>query len=275
MAFLPDNGTFEDERVLEASFQDTKLSPNMFDWVQQGLWLIEQIKEDGKTPKEISMTIGKKPNEIKNHINRIYLAQDFLNYIGKPDYWVALRDDMKLDQAFKTLQAELSKCKSKEDKELLQKMAFKIMEDPDAATKGKKTSVHLQIGSISKNLEIHKSRIKKSPLQSDMEDTDDDIFTPVPKKTKISKVNDDNDEDLIDIEDIDPGSLVDVIMDVAQVEDDKQKAKNEKAYGVKQLKGAVTSFDNILKNWDNIEKKGLKTQVNKAIKKLDEIKKKL
>ena len=41
VAFLPDNGTFEDERVLEASFQDTKLSPNMFDWVQQGLWLIE------------------------------------------------------------------------------------------------------------------------------------------------------------------------------------------------------------------------------------------
>ena len=84
-----------------------------------------------------------------------------------------------------------------------------------------------------------------------------------------------DDVNLIDIEDIDPGDLVDVIIDVAQVEDDKNKAKNEKAYGLKQLKGAVTSLDNILKNWDNIDKKGLKNQVNKALKRLQEIKEKL
>jgi len=276
VAFLPDNGNYEDERVLEASFQDTKLSPNMFDWIQQGLWIIEQIKDGDKTSQEIAKTIGKGDKEIKSHINRIYLAQDFLEYIGKPDYWVALRDDMKLDQAFKTLQQELSKHKDKEDKEILKKMAFKIMEDPDAATKGKKTSVHLMIGSMSKHLSETKVVIKKSkPIPKLPKDDDDDIFAPVPPKTAPPKDDNENDDDLIDLEEIEPGSLVDTILDVVQVAEDKKKWENENAYGLKQLKRAVTSLDNILKNWDNIDKQGLKTQVNKALKRLEQIKKKL
>ena len=275
VAFLPDNGSLEDERALEANFQDTELGTSMFDWIQQGLWLIEQIKEGQKTPKEIASTIGKTQTEVKLHINRIFLAKDFLEYIEKPDYWVALRDEMKLDQAFKTLQSEISNHKTQEDKELLKKMAFKIMEDPVAATKGKNTSVHKVIGSISKNLQVTKSQIKKpEPKLKTPKDNDDDIFAPVPTKTE-APVDNHDDVNLIDIEDIDPGDLVDVIIDVAQVEDDKNKAKNEKAYGLKQLKGAVTSLDNILKNWDNIDKKGLKNQVNKALKRLQEIKEKL
>ena len=53
------------------------------------------------------------------------------------------------------------------------------------------------------------------------------------------------------------------------------KEENEKAYGEKQLKSAVTSLDNIILNWDNIEKKGLISLVNKAISRLNAIKSKL
>lgn len=271
VAFLPDNGTYDEERALEASFQDTKLQGNMFDWIQQGLWLIEQIKEGGKQPKEIAQTIGKTTKDITSHINRIYLAQDFLTYIEKPEYWVALRDEMNLDQAFKTLQVELSKIKIQSDRDKLRKMAFKIMEDPEMATKGKGTSVHLQIQKISKNLSTFE--IKKPKISPKKSIHSDDILAPLnPSQDSISPSDDDN---VIDLENIDPSTLVDVIIDVSQVAEDKKQAQNEKKYGIKQIKGAVTSLDNILKNWDNIEKKGLKSHVAKALKRLNEINDKL
>ena len=42
--------------------------------------------------------------------------------------------------------------------------------------------------------------------------------------------------------------------------------------GKNNSKGAVTSLDNIISNWDNINKKGLKTLVNKALARLEIIK---
>ena len=40
VAFLPDNGTPEDERELEATFQETKLAAVPFDWIQSRLWAL-------------------------------------------------------------------------------------------------------------------------------------------------------------------------------------------------------------------------------------------
>jgi len=74
VAFLPDNGTYDEERALEATFQDTKLVGAMFDWVQQGLWLIEQLED--KSAAQIGMTIGKSEADIKAHIGRIQLAEE-------------------------------------------------------------------------------------------------------------------------------------------------------------------------------------------------------
>ena len=122
VAFLPDNGTYEEERDLEATFQDTKLLGSMFDWIQQGLWLIEL---EDLTAAQIGKIIGKNESEVKSHIHRIQLAEEFLESIGKPRHWVELRDEMNLTQAFKTLQSELvpnlkTKCNDK-----LKKIAFK------------------------------------------------------------------------------------------------------------------------------------------------------
>ena len=100
---------------------------------------------------------------------------------------------------------------------------------------------------MSKHLSETKVVIKKSkPKPKLPKDDDDDIFTPVPPKTAPPKDDNENDEDLIDLEEIEPGSLVDTILDVVQVAEDKKKWENENAYGLTQLKRAVTSLDNIL-----------------------------
>ena len=101
-------------------------------------------KLEDLTAAQIGKIIGKNENDVKSHIHRIQLAEEFLESIGKPRHWVELRDEMNLTRAFKTLQSELTKLKTKaEDK--LKKIAFKWMEDPETATKGKGTSVHLMI----------------------------------------------------------------------------------------------------------------------------------
>ena len=273
VAFLPDNGTYKDERALEATFQDTKLQGNMFDWIQQGLWLIEQITEGNSSPAKIGQTIGKSEGEIKSQIGQIYLAREFLEYIEAPECWVTLRDEMQLTQAFKTLQEKIATHKSKDDRDILKKVAFKIMSEPDA-TKGKKTSVHLQIISTSKNIKEIKGRIKPKPKVKKPKPLDtDDILAPI--VDPIDDVSPPPNENVIDIDEIDPGELVDIITDVVQVVEDRNKAKNEKHYGKRQLTTIVTSLDNIITNWESIEKKDLAGLVNKAMTNLKTIKDKL
>jgi hypothetical protein len=270
VAFLPDNGTYEEERDLESTFQDTKLQGNMFDWIQQGLWLIEKLED--LTAAQIGKIIGKNESDVKSHIHRIQLAEEFLESIGKPRHWVELRDEMNLTQAFKTLQSELTKLKTKAQRDKLKKIAFKMMEDPDAATKGKGTSVHLLIGKAAKREGKMKLKPKPKPHAPDTGDLDP-LLTPLDDSSESSDSEDDTDS--IDIDSIDADELTDLILDIDKIEVDRQKAKNEKKYGEKQLKAAVTSLDNILGNWENIEKKGLKKLVNKALSRLNKIKEKL
>jgi len=270
VAFLPDNGTYEEERDLEATFQDTKLQGSMFDWVQQGLWLNEKLED--LTAAQIGKIIGKNESDIKSHIHRIQLAEEFLEAIGKPRHWVELRDEMNLTQAFKTLQSELTKFKTKAQRNKLKKIAFKWMEDPDTATKGKGTSVHLMIGKAAKRLGQVKLKPTPKPPTPDVGDLDP-LLTPLGDIPEPSDPS--GDDDSIDIDDLEPDELTDLVLDIDKIEVDRQKAKNEKAYGEKQVKAAVTSLDNILGNWDNIDKKGLKTWVNKALARLEKIKAKL
>jgi hypothetical protein len=272
VAFLPSNGTYEEERDLEATFQDTKLLGSMFDWVQQGLWLIEQLED--LTVKEIGNIIGKNESDVKAHIHRIQLATEFLESIGKPRYWVMLRDEMNLTQAFKTLQSELAKLKTKDQRNKFKKIAFKWMKDPEAATKGKGTNLHLMIGKLAKNLENIKLKAPK-PITPSVKIGDDldELLAPIIDDTKPSPSLED--DDFIDIDNMGAEDLTDLVIDIDKVAVDRNKAKNEKAYGEKQLKSAVTSLDNIISNWDNIEKKGLISLVNKAIARLNSIKSKL
>ena len=81
-------------------------------------------------------------------------------------------------------------------------------------------------------------------------------------------------EEEIDLESISGGDLTDLVLDIDKVEVDKQKARNEKAYGEKQLKAANTSLENIITNWNNIDKNGLEKLVDEAISKLSQIKEK-
>ena len=266
VAFLPDNGTYDEERALEATFQDTKLVGAMFDWVQQGLWLIEQLED--KSAAQIGMTIGKSEADIKAHIGRIQLAEEFLKHIGKPNYWVMLRDEMNLLQAFKTLQSELTKLKTKNQRDKLKGMSFKFMEDPDEATKGRGTSVHLLIGKAAKRLA--KLKISKPKTQKPKSVNTDPLFAPLP----VISEDDKEAEEEIDLESISGGDLTDLVLDIDKVEVDKQKARNEKAYGEKQLKAANTSLENIITNWNNIDKNGLEKLVDEAISKLSQIKQK-
>ena len=53
------------------------------------------------------------------------------------------------------------------------------------------------------------------------------------------------------------------------------RLKPKKAFAIRRMKSSVTSFENILKNWEKVDKKGLKSQVNKAQKLLNKIKDKL
>jgi hypothetical protein len=143
------------------------------------------------------------------------------------------------------------------------------MEDPDTATKGKGISVHLLIGKAAKRLGKVKVKPTPKPQTPDTGDLDP-LLTPLDDSPKPNDSADDDDS--IDLDSIDVDELTDLIQDIDKTEVDRQKAKNEKAYGEKQLKSAVTSLDNIIGNWDNIDKKGLKTLVNKALARLETIK---
>ena len=76
VAFLPDNGTAEDERELEATFED-KAGAVPFDWIQSGLWAKEELNK-GKTHQQIGKTLGLSEQDVRFEVQKIQLAQEFL-----------------------------------------------------------------------------------------------------------------------------------------------------------------------------------------------------
>ena len=265
VAFLPDNGTYEDERELEATFQETKLAAVPFDWIQSGLWAIEERKKPGKTPAKIGKTLGISEAEALFQIQRITLAREFLKYIGKEEFWYSLRE-MNLLEAFKTLVKEQNRLKSKAQRDALKDGAFAMMKDPKKAGGAVGKSVHLLIGNLAKNLD---------DFEFDSDDVSEDSSSPndilrprnkkkAKKKAKAEKIN---------TKTIKPADLAKKVADAEDIRSKKHKAKLEKDFGKRMMKSATTSFDGIIENWENIEKKGLKSRVNKALTRLKKIKK--
>ena len=266
MAILPTKGTPQQERDLEATFQDTKLSAAMFDWVQQGLWLSEE-KKKGKSNHAIGRIIGKSQDEVARHLRLMELATQFLKSINKEGYWVELRDSMSLRQAFKTLDEQIGKLKTVEEKNTLRTIAFRLMENPEKASKGKGTSVHLLIISAAKSIVDGQLVDGKKKTQS-MPKTA--ILAPIKKRTAATRSKDE-----IDVTTVDVSGLADAIIDQGEIRKSKKAADNNKAYALRETKKMNTVLENIDLKLSTMELKGLKSQVNKAIKKLEKIKKQL
>ena len=140
------------------------------------------------------------------------------------------------------------------------------MSDPDSV-KDTGKSVHLLIGDLAKN--IDKFEISEDG-EAEEDKTDDkgldDLLAPR-KKKEVSKTK----KEKIDLKKIKPSDLTRTISDTEEIRKKEHAAKNQKTFGLRQIKSSLTSFENIIDNWDSIDKKGLKTEVDKAVKKLLEI----
>jgi len=266
VAVLPTKGTPQQERDLEATFQDTKLSAAMFDWVQQGLWLSDE-KKKGKSNHAIGRIIGKNQDEVARHLRLMELATAFLISIDKEGYWVELRDSMSLRQAFKTLDEQLGKLKTVSQKSTLQSIAFRLMENPEKASKGKGTSVHLLIITAAKSIADGQLVDGKEDKTSKPKTA---MLAPIKKKTATVKSKDE-----IDVTNVDVSGLADVIIDQGEIRKSKKAADNNKAYALREAKKMNTVLENIDQKLATMDKKGLKSQINKAIKKLEKIKNQL
>ena len=269
VAILPNHGTPEDERDLESTFQDTRLNPEMFDWIQQGLWIMDEKKTKKISNQKIASRMGKTIAEVESSIDQIKIANEFLIHIGKKDFWHDLRG-MELRQAMITLPQKMNVLKERKDREKLKSYCFKVMSEGRDNTKGTGKNVHKVILDTAKNLHTLpdlEGVSKKKPSGS----VNPLIKPRSAKKTAKSKTK----SEVIDLEKIGGRELVRKIIDTEEVRQKKHDAETEKAFAVRRMKSTVTSFENILDNWDKMETKGLKSQINKVQKLLKKIKDKL
>jgi len=268
VAILPDNGTPEDERDLESTFQDTRLNPEMFDWIQQGLWILDEKKTKKITNQKIAKRMGKSVAEVEASIDQIKIANEFLIHIGKKDFWHDLRA-MELRQAMITLPVKMNAIKEKKDREKLKHYAFKVMSDGRENTKGTGKNVYKVILDTAKNLnslpDIDGAVNKKSSS----------VINPLIKPRGKKQTKKKSKGKVVNLEKIDGKDLVQTILDTEDIRQKKHEAKTEKSFAIRRMKSSVTSFENILGNWDKYDKKGLKSQVNKVEKLISKIKNKL
>lgn len=269
VAFLPDNGTIEEERDLESTFQDTRLNPEMFDWIQQGLWILDEKKSKKISNEKIAARMGKTVAEVESSIEQIKIANEFLIHIGKKDFWHDLRG-MELRQAMITLPQKMNALKEKKDREKLKAYCFKVMSEGRDNTKGTGKNVHKIILDTAKNLNTL-ADIEGAGKKKPSTGVNPLIKPRTKKKTTKGKTK----SKLVNLEKIDGKDLVQTIIDAEDIRQKKHEAKTEKEFAIRRMKSSVTSFENILENWDKVNKNGLKSQVNKAQKLLDEIKNKL
>jgi hypothetical protein len=265
VAFLPDNGTAEDERNLEATFQETKLAAVPFDWIQSGLWAIEERKK-GVSATKIGKTLGIKEAQVNLDIQIIKFAEDFLEYSGQAKFWHTLRE-MQLKQAFMTLAAQFNKLKSRSDREKLKQLCFKIMLEPKESGKaadGK--SVHLLIGDIARNLDDFEIE-----GQEEEEVTQPHDFLAGPVKTKTAKKK----REKVNLSSIKATTLAKKAADQETIRKAKHQASLDENFAVRQMKVCKTTLENIVEKWDKQKTDGLEDLVDEAIEYLNTIKNKL
>jgi hypothetical protein len=235
VAFLPDNGTAEDERNLEATFQETKLAAVPFDWIQSGLWAVEERKKN-ISPAKIGKTLGLKENEVNFEIQRINLAREFLIHDGKTGFWHTLRD-MGLKQAFKTLAEQMNTLSKKADREKLKSMSFSFMVDPKKAAAGTGKSVHLLIIDLVKNLDRFKIDGGSVP-DTESKGQIDDLLLPSKKDKKETKKI----THIVDLETIGPSTLIDLIVVEEDIRKSKHQAGLDKSFARRQLTSSKSTF---------------------------------
>ena len=267
VAFLPDNGTASDERDLEAIYQDKELGSNAFDWIQAGLDADEKLKKSGISAASLAKTRGITEADMLAEIGRIQLAREFLIHLEMEDYWQTLRE-MGLLQAFKTLYEKMKAEKDKGRREKLKELSFAMMKDPKGAGSEVGTSVHLLIGKVAKNI---KTLEIEGGADIDSSKSSNDLLQPRKKKTKKTATK----TEKVDITKESPAEIARKISDVEDVRKKNHDAKIATTYAIRQLKSAVTSFDGIIDNWGNQDKKGLKTPLKRAIRQLNKIQKML
>ena len=59
---------------------------------------------------------------------------------------------------------------------------------------------------------------------------------------------------VVDLEKIDGKDLVQTIIDTEEIRQKKHEAKTEKAFAIRRMKSSVTSFENILDNWEKVSR---------------------
>jgi len=267
VAFLPDNGTAEDERNLEAIFQDTELTGAKFDWVQAGLYAYEELKKPGVTTASLAKTRGVTEAEMLAEVGRIKLAREFLIYMEMEDYWHTLRE-MNLLQAFKTLYEKMNA-----EKEILRRnqgkeLSFAMMKDPKEAGGEAGTSLHLLIGKVFKNIQTLEVEGTPEPKTTGPSNA---LLKPRRKKKGATK----RPKEKIDVQNETPAQIARKITEVEEIRKKDHDAKVDATFATRQLKSAVTSFDGIIERWESQNKKGLKTPLKRAIRQLNKIQKML
>ena len=273
VAILPTEGSKADERKLESEFQQEGLQDVYFDWVQQGLQDAEDVMSE--SPESIADRTNRTAADVKESIRRITLADEFLEYIGRPECWQDLRTEYKVTQAISTLDSNLigknKNIKTPDDREKLKQLSFQVMSKPESLS-GKGTSAHLAIGMFANTL--HQLEMP-SDVPSHQEEVQSEDLDPL-----LQTITHDDQTD--DSGNSEPGQyeikttedLVEVAIIKTQEAKAKKDSKNKENYGVRQLKMLNTSLDNILSQWDVQKKTGMATLVDRAIKKLEKIKQK-
>lgn len=264
VAFLPDNGTAEDERNLEATFQETKLAAVPFDWIQSGLWAIEERKK-GTTAARIGKTLGLTEKQVNLDIQIIKFASEFLEYSGQNNFWHSLRE-MNLKQAFKTLAEQYNKLKTKSDRVKLKALCFKIMLEPREAGSAGEKSVHLLIGDFAKNLDAFEIEGKTEEKVTQKHDF---LSGPKKKTTKKKKA------EVVDLSSIDSATLAKKAADTETIRKAKHQASLDENFAVRQMKVCKTTLENIIEKWDRQKTDGLEKLVDEALEHLSIIKQKL
>jgi hypothetical protein len=263
VAFLPDNGTMEDERSLEATFQETKLAAVPFDWIQSGLWAIEERKK-GSSAAKIGKTLGVTEKQVNLDIQIIGFAREFLIYAGKGEFWHSLRE-MNLKQAFMTLAAQFNQLKVRSDRGKFKKMCFKFMLEPKKAGSAAGKSLHLLIGDLAKDLDEYE--VEGEPEEKpDAED-----FLSGPKKKKTEK----KDKEKINLEEIDTETFSKKVTDTATIRKARKQATLDENFAVRQMKVCRTTLASIVEKWEKQKTEGLEELVDEAFESLKLIKLKL
>jgi hypothetical protein len=270
VAILPTEGSRADERKLESEFQQEGLQDVYFDWVQQGLQDIEDAMSE--SPESIADRTNRTAADVKESIRKITLADEFLEYIERPECWQDLRTEYKVTQAISTLDSNIhgknKNIKTTTDIEKLKMLSFKVMSEPDSLT-GKGTSAHLAIGMFANTLHELSlpSEVPTRQIEDQTEEVDPLLQPIVPEQPIEVK---EGEYEIKTTED-----LVEVAIIKTQEAKARKESKNKQNYAVRQLKMLNTSLDNILSQWEVQKKTGMKALVNKAIRKLNDIKEKL